>query len=94
MKQKEPSVSDCQNTNVMLKTKKKIKKVLPAHCHNNNHSMNWRVIKILDFEPHWYRRRVSEMINIHLQDSKINKNEDTKSLHNSYINVIDKLTQL
>ena len=73
---------------------KRLKKVLPAHCHNNNHSMNWRAIKILDFEPHWYRRRVSEMINIHLQDSKINKNKDTKSLHNSYINVIDKLTQL
>ena len=72
----------------------RIKKVVPAHCHHNEHSMNFNKVKIMDFEPHWFKRRVSEMINIQCEKSRLSKNEDTKTLHKSYINIIDKLTHL
>ena len=67
--------------------KKKCNKVLAIHC-NNNHKINWEKISILDIEKNYWKRLTSEMLNIHLQEQSINKKEDTKSLHKSYVSII------
>ena len=61
------------------------------HCINNEHSMNWEKASIVDFEPVFWKRRTSEMLNIHLQSNSLNKKEDTKSLHSSYVSVINNI---
>ena len=52
---------------------------------NPKHKINWDEISILDVEQYYWKRRTSEMLNIHLQQLPINKKDDTKSLHISII---------
>ena len=70
--------------------KKKFEKVVPNHC-RNEHNMNWNRVKILDNETNRNKRLLSEMINIHLQDSPINAKDDTLSLPRAYIPIINNL---
>ncbi|EFN64872.1 hypothetical protein EAG_06537, partial [Camponotus floridanus] len=36
--------------------------VITDHIINENHSIGWDEIKILDHEPHYFKRLISEMI--------------------------------
>jgi len=45
-----------------IKAEKSKHSVISKHMLENNHSFYWQNIKILDFEPNYYKRIVSEMI--------------------------------
>ena len=44
----------------------------------------WNDVKILDIEPNWKKRLISEMIHIKTNPSNINKRQDTESLNPLY----------
>jgi len=56
-----------------------------------NHEFDWESINILDSEPSWYKRIVSEMIHIKMQSHGINKQSDTEILSDSYAPIIQHL---
>jgi len=46
--------------------------VITQHILNYNHSFNWKDIKILDSEPNYNKRLISEMLHIKEQANGIN----------------------
>ena len=62
------------------------KKVIRMHC-NNEHKINPKKSSILDVEINANKRLISEIINIHLQETPINLKEDTQKLHDNYVNL-------
>ena len=54
-------------------------------------SINWDKVSILDIESNSNKRKISKMLNIHLQKRPINKKEDLNKLHDSYISILNKL---
>ena len=68
-----------------------LEKVILRHCFINGHKMNWNKVSIFDFEEKFWKRLTSEMLHIHLQSKTINKKDDTRSLHNTYISVLDNM---
>ena len=78
-------------------TKRSLKTRIKEHQKNNNpeavvsqhkkefcHDFDWENTKILDFEPNYKKRTLSEMIHIKCNKNNINKKEDVKSLNSSY----------
>ena len=51
----------------------------------------WNDVKILDIEPNWKKRLISEMIHIKTNPSNINKRQDTESLNPLYDSLFEKL---
>ena len=63
--------------------------VISEHRIENNHYFNWKNVKILDKEPNYFKRLVSEMIHTRKEDKTINKQTDTTNLnaiYDKYIN--------
>ena len=60
------------------------------HSVSNNHTFNFKNASILDTEKIEFKRKFSEMMNIHFYDNTINRMEDTKYLKNIYKNIINK----
>jgi len=54
-----------------------------------NHDFNWEEVRILDKEPSWKKRIVSEMIHIKKQRCGINKHSDTEFLPENYLPIIN-----
>ena len=72
-------------------TNKKLS-VISEHRIKNNHDFNRENVKILDNEPNYFKRLVSEMIHIKKEDNTINKQTDTTNLnaiYDKYINYFD-----
>jgi len=57
-----------------------------------NHSFDWKNTKILDIEPNYYKRLISEMIYIKTQDNGLNSVEDIECLDSSYFNILRTIT--
>ena len=57
------------------------------------HIFDWCNVEILDYENHYYKRLLSEMIHINIQKYALNKKEDTKNLHSSYQKLINVLVK-
>ena len=70
------------------------KSVITEHKINFQHEFDWDNIEILDHEPNYHKRLVSEMIHIKRQKNSINMQTDTESLHQSYFNVIERLPKI
>ncbi|KYN41623.1 hypothetical protein ALC56_03983 [Trachymyrmex septentrionalis] len=51
----------------------------------------WDEVEILDEEPCYRRRLVSEMINIKKQKNSLNLQTDTDGLHKAYIPIINRV---
>ena len=68
------------------------KSVIAEHCVNKKHDMKWDNVKILDKELNYRHRLISESLNIYLHKNNINKQTDTKFLHNSYKSLLDNFT--
>jgi len=66
--------------------------VITQHILNYNHSFNWQDIKILDTEPNYNKRLISEMLHIKEQANGINLKKDTEFLDQSYFNLLDTLS--
>jgi len=55
----------------------------------HSHSFDWDNIQILDTEPNYYKRSISEMLHIKEQANGINAQTDTELLDESYFDVLD-----
>jgi len=66
---------------VKVKTNSTAKKIL----------LDWENAKILDFEPYYYKRLISEMIHIRKQKNGLNLKKDTELLKESYFDILDGL---
>jgi len=65
--------------------------VISNHRLETNHEMNWNDIKIVDNEPSYSKRLISEMIHIKKQSYDLNKQSDTELL-DTYLPMIELLS--
>jgi len=65
--------------------------VISEHIINYNHTFDWENTKILDCEPKFYKRIVSEMIHIKEQKVSLNLNSDTELLDKTYFDILEEL---
>jgi len=68
--------------------------VITEHIREHSHSFDWDNIKIMDTEPNYYKRTVSEMLHIKEQLNGINAQKDTELLDNSYFEILDLLSKI
>ena len=61
--------------------------VVSEHANEFQHEFDFNDVQILDRENRYYSRILSEMIYILLQDSPLNKQEDTNKLSSMYKNL-------
>jgi len=96
---------DCDATWAKQKDKTRLKEhinniksstlsVISEHKLNHNHEFDWNNTKILDSEPHYHKKLISEMIHIKEQKHGINLNNDTELLNDTYFDILDKLSKL
>ncbi|KYN28480.1 hypothetical protein ALC57_02092 [Trachymyrmex cornetzi] len=57
-----------------------------------NYDFKWNNVRILDIEPSYRKRLISEMVYIKKQTHGINRQNDTESLPDSYTNMISSLS--
>jgi len=65
--------------------------VISEHRLNHNHEIDWKNVKILDNERFYWKRIISEMLNIQLQSNALNQQTDTEYLHNTYTSILNRL---
>jgi len=65
--------------------------VISEHRLNHNHEIDWMNVKILDNERFYWKRIISEMVNIQLQNNALNQQTDTEYLHNTYTSILNRL---
>jgi len=63
--------------------------VITEH-HLTGHDFTWNNVQILDEEPSYIKRHISEMLHIKQQKNGINLQDDTRLLDNSYLPIIKK----
>jgi len=63
--------------------------VITEHGIEYGHDFNWDCVKIMDKEPFWNKRIISEMLHISKQIKSLNLQSDTNSLHDSYFSIIN-----
>ena len=62
--------------------------MITEHRVNHNHNFNWKDVKILDKEPSYNKRLISEMIYLKRQKISLNRQNDIESLSDSYQNIL------
>jgi len=67
--------------------------VITDHILEFDHTIDWESAKILDFEPYYYKRLISEMIHIREQKNGLNLKKDTELLEESYFDILDRLAK-
>ncbi|KYN09517.1 hypothetical protein ALC57_18364 [Trachymyrmex cornetzi] len=65
--------------------------VLSEHRLELNHEFDWDDVKVVDSERWLYKRRISEMLHIKLQNNSLNLQSDTDFLHHSYLSILNNL---
>jgi hypothetical protein len=65
--------------------------VISEHITHYNHSIDSNNTLILDREPKYYKRLISEMIHIKEQNNGLNLRKDTELLNESYFDFLDRL---
>ena len=70
------------------------KSVITEHRLNHGHDFKWDNVKILDHEPFYHKRLLSEMLHIKRQKNSLNLQTDTDSLHQSYCSAVDNLSKI
>ena len=68
--------------------------VITDHRLKFDHDFLWDDVEILDSEPIYHKRAISEMLFINRQKNSINLQTDTAGLHASYVPVINRLSKL
>ncbi|XP_039312235.1 uncharacterized protein LOC120359297 [Solenopsis invicta] len=68
--------------------------VISEHRLQQNHSINWENVKILDFEPNYHKRLISEMIHINEQKNGLTQKTDTELLDDCYNTILNKLVDM
>jgi len=65
--------------------------VISDHRLDYDHDMNWKGVEIVDIEPSYGKRLISEMIHIKKQVHGLNKQSDTELLSDIYLPIIELL---
>jgi len=65
--------------------------VITKHRLDSNHDFDWENPIILDKEKQYYRRLISEMINIKTQNNTINLQSNTELLQQSYFKILNRI---
>jgi len=73
--------------------KKTGKHSVTEHKLNYNHDFDWENPVILDKEKYYYKRLISEMINIKSQKNALNMQFDTELLQQSYVEILNKIQE-
>ena len=68
-----------------------VRSVITEHRLQYDHDFQWNNIKILDEEPCYRKRLISEMLNIKKQKNSLNLQTDTEDLHKVYILIVNKV---
>ena len=50
------------------------------HAHDTGHYPIWNEVKFIDWDPHWYTRRIKEAIHIRLHPNNINRDSGIEIL--------------
>ena len=66
--------------------------VISNHRMVENHNFKWDKVEILDIEPSYNKRLISEMVHIKKQKHGINRQNDTESLPDLYSDIIHSLS--
>ena len=74
-----------------IRYKTSTRSVITEHRLLHNHDFQWDDVQILDEEPSYRKRLISEMLHIKKQKNSLNLQTDTKSLHKAYIPIINKV---
>jgi len=64
--------------------------MITEHNLNKNHEFDWDP-EILDREKYYYRRLISETINIKSQKNTLNMQSDTELLQQTYVEILNKI---
>ena len=65
--------------------------VMNVHKNKYKHMFDWENPDILDFERHWFKRSISEMLYIKSNKYSVNKKKDIAMLSNVYMPIIKHL---
>jgi len=65
--------------------------VITEHRLDKNHEFDWDNTEILDKERYYYKRLISEVINIKSQRNALNMQSDTELLQQAYIEILNKI---
>ncbi|XP_011858947.1 PREDICTED: uncharacterized protein LOC105556465 [Vollenhovia emeryi] len=65
--------------------------VISCHRMDASHEFDWENVAILDEEPSYQKRLISEMIHIKTQANSLNKQSDTELLSEEYLPIINLL---
>ena len=68
--------------------------VITEHRLNYDHDFTWDEVEILDIEPFYSKRLISEMLFSKRQRNSINLQTDVRSLHHMYASTIERLPLL
>jgi len=68
--------------------------VLTQHMLEHSHTFDWKNTQILDTEPSYFKRLISEMLHIKEQPNGINAQTDTEFLDESYNDILEMLSRL
>jgi len=63
--------------------------VISGYRLDNDHDMNWNGVEIVDMEPSYGKRLISEMIHIKKQSYGLNEQSDTELLSDVYLPIIE-----
>jgi len=74
-----------------INSKSSNKTVITEHGLRYNHKFVWTNVKILDKETFYWKRIISEMLNIRSQNNALNCQTDIEYLDNTYTSILNKL---
>ena len=64
---------------------------IKARSLDHDHDFQWDDVQILDEEPSYRKRLISEMLHIKKQKNSLNLQTDTEGLHKAYLPIINKV---
>jgi len=62
-----------------------------VHRLQYDHDFQWDKVRILDEEPCYRKRLISEMLNIKKQDNSLNLQTDMEGLHKAYLPIVNRV---
>ena len=68
-----------------------MRSVITDHRLSHNHDFQWDNVLILDEEPSYRKRLISEMLHIKKQKNSLNLQTDTEGLNKAYLPIINKV---
>ena len=66
--------------------------VISMHRMDNDHNFDWENVEILDKEPSYIKRSISEMLHIKKQLNRLNKQSDTELLPDAYLPILERIS--